>query len=216
MNLNAIITKPQVTKQNGETTTELSSTNSVDSKYKIVCNFGNQAWYRPGNRKYTPDHIDSKLCTHIVYNTAVLDPITLTIKMNDSSADIDNGFYKRVTDFKKKGIPVLLAIGGYGDAMDDKYSRLLSNASARMQFVADTVEFIQKYDFDGLEFHAEYPACWRTSCSSYAQRNEKHRLTDLMRELSEAFKSHGFLLSVFVSPLTSVIPLAYDAPELSK
>lgn len=187
-----------------------------DNTYKIVCNFNNQAWYRPDNRKYTPEHIDRTLCTHIVYNTAVLDPVTLKIKIGDPLVDIQNGFYKRITEFKKAGIPVLISIGGNGDATGDTYSRMLQNPKARNQFIVDAVKFIKKYNFDGMEYHAEFPACWRTDCYSSEDANEIHHLTYLARKLSEVFKPHGYLLSIVVSPLKNVIPLAYDVPELSK
>ena len=41
---------------------------------KVVCYFTNWAWYRQGTGKYTPDNIDTDLCTHINYGFAVLDP----------------------------------------------------------------------------------------------------------------------------------------------
>lgn len=71
--------------------------------------------------RYLPENIDENLCTHIVYGFAVLDGTTLTIKTHDSWADIDNNFYERVTAFKKKGIKVLIAIGGWNDSAGDKY-----------------------------------------------------------------------------------------------
>lgn len=45
---------------------------------------------RQGIGKYTPEDIDSDLCTHITYGFAVLDGSTLTIKPHDSWADLDN------------------------------------------------------------------------------------------------------------------------------
>lgn len=48
--------------------------------YKLVCYFTNWAWYRKGIAKYTPDDIDHRLCTHIVYGFAVLDYSELTIR----------------------------------------------------------------------------------------------------------------------------------------
>lgn len=84
-----------------------------DGKFKVVCYFTNWAWYRPNEGKYLPENIDENLCTHIVYGFAVLDGSTLTLKMHDSWADIDNNFYERVTSYRKKGVKVLIAIGGW-------------------------------------------------------------------------------------------------------
>lgn len=96
-------------------------TDTDDGKFKVVCYFTNWAWYRPGEGKYLPENIDENLCTHIVYGFAVLDGTTLTIKSHDSWADIDNNFYDRITAFRKKGIKVLIAIGGWNDSLGDKY-----------------------------------------------------------------------------------------------
>ncbi len=65
--------------------------------------------------------------------------------------------------FKKKGIKVLIAIGGWNDSEGSKYSRLVNDPSARSKFVAHVVEFIEKYGFDGLDLDWEYPKCWQVS-----------------------------------------------------
>lgn len=122
-------TKPTVTTMlPAQTTTEIDILPddpplNDDSEFKVICYFTNWAWYRPGIGKYTPENIDYKLCTHIAYGFAVLDPNSLTIKPHDSWADIDNEFYIKVTDFKKKGLKVLIAIGGWNDSLGSKYSK---------------------------------------------------------------------------------------------
>lgn len=118
--------------------------------FKLVCYFTNWAWYRQGLAKYTPDQIDSNLCTHIVYGFAVLDYSELTIKTHDGWADIDNRFYERVVELKSKGIKVTLAIGGWNDSEGDKYSRLVRSPSARAKFIRHVIEFIEKHGFEGL------------------------------------------------------------------
>lgn len=114
-----------------------------------------QAWYRPGEGKYLPENIDENLCTHIVYGFAVLDGSTLTIKTHDSWADIDNTFYERVTAYRKKGIKVLVAIGGWNDSLGDKYSRLVLDEGARCRFISNVIEFIKTNNFDGLDLDWE-------------------------------------------------------------
>lgn len=91
------------------------------------------------------------MCTHVVYGFAVLSYDDLTIRSHDSWADIDNKFYERVVELKKKGIAVTLALGGWNDSAGDKYSRLVRNPSARAKFIRHAIEFIEKYGFDGLD-----------------------------------------------------------------
>lgn len=127
-----------------------------NNEYKMVCYFTNWAWYRPGEGKYTPDHIDESLCTHIVYGFAVLNRDTLTIKTHDGWADLDNRFYERVAALKHKGVKVSLALGGWNDSLGNKYSRLVRDAAARARFVKHAVEFVEKYGFEGLGINFLY------------------------------------------------------------
>ena len=149
----------------------------ISGDYKIVCYFTNWAWYRPGAGKFRAESVDPDLCTHIVYGFAVLDSNTLTIKPHDTWADIDNSktytnyfravrlliteYYTKLTDYKKRGVKVSLAIGGWNDSEGDKYSRLVNSPEARRRFTRHVVNFLQKYNFDGLDLDWEYPSCWQ-------------------------------------------------------
>ncbi|XP_050746266.1 probable chitinase 10 isoform X2 [Drosophila biarmipes] len=186
----------------------------LDGYYKIVCYFTNWAWYRRGLGRYTPDDINTDLCTHVVYGFAVLDYSELILRTHDSWADIENNFYTRVSSLKIKGIKVSLALGGWNDSQGDKYSRLVRSPSARARFVRHAIEFIKKYGFEGLDLDWEYPVCWQTDCDK-GFNQEKEGFTAWVRELSAAFKPHGLLLSTAVSPSKKIIDAGYDVPQLS-
>ena len=190
-------------------------TGPTGDEFKVVCYFTNWAWYRQGGGKFLPEDIDADLCTHIVYGFAVLNRQTLTIQPHDSWADLDNRFYERVADYRKKGIKVTVAIGGWNDSAGDKYARLVRSASARSRFIRHVMEFIEKYGFDGLDLDWEYPVCWQVDCKK-GTSDEKEGFADLVRELSEAFKPKGLLLSAAVSPNQKVIDAGYDVPQLTK
>lgn len=84
---------PSTTTTTTTTTTMATTTVQPDplsGYFKIVCYFTNWAWYRRGLGKYTPEHIDANMCTHIVYGFAVLDYENLVVKAHDSWADYDN------------------------------------------------------------------------------------------------------------------------------
>ena len=55
-----------------------------ESTYKRVCYYTNWSQYRPGLGKYTPENIDAKLCTHIIYAFAKVENSELkTVEWND-------------------------------------------------------------------------------------------------------------------------------------
>lgn len=71
------------------------------------------------------------------------------------------GFYERVVAYKKRGLKVSLALGGWNDSAGDKYSRLVNNPTARKKFIDQAIQFLEKYNFDGLDLDWEYPVCWQ-------------------------------------------------------
>lgn len=130
--------------------------NEIVGDFKIVCYFTNWSFYRRDSRKYTPENIDEKLCTHIVYAFAVLDPDTLSIQIKDQFTDINNKLYEKVTALRQKGINVLLAIGGGTDSKDvNKYTRLLTDRNARHNFTNSVTKFLEKHNFGGLDLDLE-------------------------------------------------------------
>ncbi len=187
----------------------------LSGDYKVVCYFTNWAWYRPGIGKYKPEDIDPTICTHIVYGFAVLDYSTLLLKPHDSWADLDNDFYGKVTEFKKYGIKVTVAIGGWNDSQGDKYSRLVNNPSARAKFIKHVMDFIHKYNFDGLDLDWEYPSCWQTECKEERYK-DKDAFAAWVRELKEAFAPRGYLLSAAVSPSKKIMDVGYDIPSIAR
>ncbi|KAG5889208.1 hypothetical protein JTB14_033286 [Gonioctena quinquepunctata] len=187
----------------------------AEDGYKVVCYFTNWAWYRQGDGKYLPSDIDPELCTHINYGFAVLDSNTLTIKPHDSWADIDNEFYRKVIEYRSRGIKVLIAVGGWNDSLGDKYSRLVNDPQARARFVTNTVEFIEQWGFDGLDLDWEYPKCWQVDCNR-GPDSDKDGFAKLVRELSTAFKPRHLLLSSAVSPSKAVIDAGYDVSVLAR
>lgn len=58
-----------------------------------MCYVTNWAFYRKGEGKFVPEQLDSRLCTHIVYAFATLEPERLIMKEFDMWADIENSKY---------------------------------------------------------------------------------------------------------------------------
>lgn len=57
---------------------------------RVACYMTSWALYRKGDGKFAPEHLDSSLCTDIVYAFAGLNPETLLTQPFDPWADIDN------------------------------------------------------------------------------------------------------------------------------
>ncbi|XP_025836304.1 probable chitinase 10 [Agrilus planipennis] len=195
--------------------TSTPSLTEPNSEYKVICYFTNWAWYRPGVGRYLPGNVDPNLCTHLVYGFAILDEQQMTIKIHDTWTDIENDFYGKITKYRKNGIKVLIAIGGWNDSEGDKYSRLVNDPEARKKFIENVVQFIEEHNFDGLDLDWEYPKCWQGDCR-LGPASDKPAFAEFVRELKEAFSPKNFLLSSAVSPSSQIIDVAYDVPELSK
>lgn len=69
-----------------------------------------------------------------------------------------------MTELKKFGPKVLLALGGWNDSAGSKYSRLVNSPFARSKFIKHVVSFLKQNNFDGLDLDWEYPKCWQVSC----------------------------------------------------
>nr|CAD7438782.1 unnamed protein product [Timema bartmani] len=194
----------------GLTLRRAASTCSVVSEedYKVMCYFTNWAWYRKGEGKFVPEHLDSRLCTHIVYAYASLDPNDLVIKPFDPWADIDNNFYQRITGTGRPGagaVNVLLALGGWTDSSGDKYSRLVSNGSARRKFVTSVVAYLRRHNFRGLQLDWTYPKCWQSNCGK-GPSSDKPNFTKLVQAINTGRDFPVCIAALYLSLSNSMPP----------
>ncbi|KAL4703006.1 hypothetical protein ACJJTC_009992 [Scirpophaga incertulas] len=210
---------------NGEHTTKDLQTESLLDKYevdvkknkandkKVVCYMTSWAFYRRGDGKFVPEHIDTRLCTHVIYAYASLTPDDLVAKEFDPWADITNNLYERVTSLKD--IRVLLGLGGWTDSSGDKYSRLVSSDSARVNFIEKLIPFLKMHNFNGLHLDWNYPVCWQSNCKKGAA-SDKPNFAKFVEQLSRALHGVGMELGVAISGYKEVIEAAYDLPTISK
>uniref|UniRef100_A0A1B6JBP0 GH18 domain-containing protein n=1 Tax=Homalodisca liturata TaxID=320908 RepID=A0A1B6JBP0_9HEMI len=178
----------------------------------VVCYFTNWAWYRSGIAKFRPENITASLCTHIIYAFASLDETTLAIVPSDSWADIDNKFFELVTALKDYGLTVLIGIGGWNNSAGNRWSRLLSNSTARTAFVASVITFMKKYNFDGLDMDYEYPGCPQGNRTA-GLPTDSENFNCLMSELKTAF-GEKYLLTAATAGGKKLIDECYNMKEL--
>lgn len=119
-----------------------------------VCYFTNWAQYRHGTAKFVPENIDPFLCTHIVYSFAKLvDDSIEPYEWNDEDTEWSKGLYTRTMNLKTQNpnLKILLALGGWNHG-SSAFSKMANNDFKRNKFVENTVEFLKKNRFDGLDF----------------------------------------------------------------
>ena len=83
---------------------------------------------------------------------------------------------------------------------------MANDPAARRRFIDHAIEFIETWDFDGLDLDWEYPKCWQVECDK-GPDSDKQAFASLVRELKQAFEPRGLLLSAAVSPNKKVIDL---------
>jgi len=197
-------------------TTEMRGDYSVHGHDKqVVCYWGTWANYRPNGGKFTPENVDPELCTNLIYSFAGLDSNTWEIKSLDAWMDLEDNYglagFKKATDLKRNRphLKVTLAIGGWNEG-SKKYSEMASDPVKRGKFVASSISFLEKYNFDGLDLDWEYPG------KRGGDEDDKNNFILLIKELKAAFRPKNLLLTAAIGAAPDTIDVAYDVENMYK
>ncbi|KAL4717875.1 hypothetical protein ACJJTC_005720 [Scirpophaga incertulas] len=208
----------------------------------VVCYVASWAAYRPDGGKFLIEDLEPSLCTHLVYSFAGLDAEKLTIKSlgmyiyvylytsiyiclftcgmptclvhdpwQDLEIDYGKGGYKRLVGLKKRypHLKVTIAIGGWTEGSLN-YSKMAATPETRERFIKSIMAFLDKYNFDGLDLDWEYPA------RRDGRPEDKANYVALVRELNEAFKPRGYILTAALGAGKDTMDAAYDLAKLSR
>ena len=181
----------------------------------VICYWGTWANYRPIEGKFTPESVDGSLCTHLIYSFAGLDTAKWAIKSLDTWMDLEKDYglagFKKATELRNTWphLKVMIAIGGWNEG-STKYSQMAKSRKKRSKFVNSTVEFLTKYNFDGLDLDWEYPG------KRGGSADDKKNFILLAKELKEAFSEHKLLLSAAIGAGKATIDISYDVPNMYK
>ncbi|VVC32260.1 Chitinase II,Glycoside hydrolase, chitinase active site,Glycoside hydrolase superfamily,Glycoside [Cinara cedri] len=131
---------------------------SIKDCGKVVCYFSSWAIYRPDIGKYTSADIPVNDCTHILYAFVGLDNKTWSVNVLDPDVDVTQNGFRNFTNLKIKNpqAKFMVSLGGWGEG-GKQYSDLVSSPSRRATFISSAVEFLNKYNFDGMDLDWEYP-----------------------------------------------------------
>ncbi|KAI8376068.1 glycoside hydrolase [Radiomyces spectabilis] len=154
---------------------------------------------------YPVEQIPFKDYTHINYAFAILNnPDNLP-----SFADewvVESSFPKLVELAHADNTKVLLSIGGWTGSK--RFSPMVASKQARKKFIDWNIQFIDKYNTDGVDIDWEYPGRQAAGCNEYADDDAKNLLL-LLKELRAALDAKypddhkEISMAVYVEPFTS-------------
>jgi len=190
----------------------------------VVCYYSSWAFYRKGNGKFDIPDIDPNLCTHLNYGFANMDNTTwklvaydpwFDLSPSDEGCDRDHCHYDSFRRFNKlknqnPSLKTVLSIGGWNSG-SGQWSMMAIDPAKRKIFIDSCIEFLSRFDFDGLDFDWEYPGNREGSDIEH----DKHDFTLLMQELGAALHGKGKILTAALSADPKKAGDAYEVPEIS-
>lgn len=193
--------------------------------------------------QYPAEEINLNICTHINYAFSIL--VNGTIHLGNPEHDVGaQGMIPRTIALRKYNphLTIMISLGGWGEG-STKYSEMVRTEAGRKGFVKSVVDFIAKYDFDGVDLDwwantfttdlvirfcdtvfvfcvgcREYPG-WSGNGGddrTVGRAEDKADYITLLKELRAAFKPHDYLLTAAIAAGKTEIDRAYELAEVSK
>ncbi len=173
---------------------------------------------------YLADDLPWEKLTHINYAFASINKDDYSMQVDDSAtkmtwegvpgAEMDpslpyQGHFNLLSKFKKQypDVKTLISVGGWAETggfypMTTDLASCSVNMEGIKAFNKSAVEFIRKYDFDGVDIDYEYPSSMKDSgnpidfevsnkCRGQLWDNYMVQMTDLRKQLDEAGERDG-------------------------
>lgn len=147
------------------------------------------------------------VCAQLQF-TFLLDSKATTSKVCVDENKTDEDVFKRFTSLKKTfpHLLTLLSVGGWQDG-SLKYSLLAANSQRRKKFAENSVKFLRKFGFDGMNFYWDHPVF----CGTVPE--DKENYVELLREIKEAYDIY---LTTTVRTAAWMVHKAYAIKRISK
>lgn len=138
------------------------------------------AYVFPQNAALTPDAVNGRALTRINYAFANIANGRMVEGFKNDEAN-----YRTLTGLRKENpsLTVLVSVGGW--EWSGGFSDASLTAESRATFLDSVVEFVRKYDLDGLDIDWEYPGMEGAGHKFRAE--DKHNFTLLLAELRKRF-----------------------------
>ncbi|XP_033213859.1 acidic mammalian chitinase-like [Belonocnema kinseyi] len=91
----------------------------------------------------------------------------------------------------------------------DIYSKILSDSTLREKLVNNILDFVKKYEFNGIELY------WDFSTQAAKGSSDKANFVLLLKALREKFDKESLILSVAVAKREAIAKLSYDVKGIS-
>jgi chitinase len=156
---------------NCSTATDTTDTEPANDDFAIMA-------YYVANDRFPPGDLALDKLTHILYSFSYIvdGAMAFTSPGHDSLIRVLVAQREKHPDLK-----VMIACGGWGA---DGFSDAASTPGTRDTFIRSTIEFLKRYDLDGLDMDWEYPAI--PAAGTRARPEDKQNFTLLMKGLREA------------------------------
>lgn len=157
-------------------------------------------YYYHGSAKYgyTPDKIPTHKLTHVIYAFAEASEDGKCAILSDTpqiqKRNLENLKQIKNLKGKNKRLKVMVSIGGHGHST--YISDAVASESAREKFVKSCVEFLKKYNFDGIDMDWESPVSGGKAGTRH-RPEDKENLVHVLREFRKQLPK-GSLLSAAI------------------
>jgi chitinase len=132
------------------------------------------------NNALQPGQIDASSLTRINYAFANIEKGRM---VTGFQKDAENLAFLESLKQQNPSLTVIVSVGGW--LWSDKFSDVSLTSASRKTFIASVMEFLGKYDLDGLDIDWEYPGL--PGSSQNFRREDKQNFTKLVKELRKAF-----------------------------
>lgn len=195
------------------TTTGAPAAPADDGGRRVVCYWNSWSFYRKGKGKSLVQKLDTRLCTHLVYNTVGIrgTEVVSLDPWNDYSDSGGNGNLRRFANLKRRSgaLKLLVAVGGQSLG-SVPFTKVALSEKHRKEFAESGVAFCREHRVDGLVLTWHYPA------SGGGRPEDKENFVLLLREMKAAFSKAKLQLGVDLSVAREIVTNGYNLPEIAK